>query len=441
MRYPLAATAKHANLIIFLILFIVHASSVTYVSNNKYIDYTFLYGLCVIATYFLGQRIATKHARLLLISARDRLSHIPAEPLLTAVDIFVIVFPIGYFAFAGWVPVWKMIYGTDYYANSGLRHEFYGQLPATLRYAGEYMLRGVAPFWLLYSYMTGRRLFPLVFASCALFALCLVTKAYIVIVMLPILIYQVIKLRFKSAIITTLAVATVLFANVVLPEKSLVAPVKASSASLSSASPSIEATPSEEATPSDYLRGWHQGTAEVLDALIHRVFYGNGLTVTQWMDTYTLELPLEKGCGYRWIAPLISCDFISLPHKIWLKYYPELEAKGLSGTVSVANYIYAYANFGAFGIVASGIAMGLLIVFLSVAITSATASIALNTSFLALSFETPLSILLNSGGWGIVILLAAFFLHGPTRIEQRTSTVATDGSNLPPNFSTTAAPD
>jgi hypothetical protein len=406
MRFHLDSLAKHINIVIFLTLFSFHALNVAYVSQGKYVGYTFLYGLCVTAIYFLVTRgRAIERVRALLATASNRLSSITVEPVPTAIDIWIIVFPIGFFLLAGWVPVWEMIRGNDYYANSGLRNEFFGQLPAILKYAVEYMIRGAAPFWLLYSYMKKRPLFPVIFASCTMFALALVTKAYIVMLMFPLLTYQVAKYRFGGAFFSVLAIVIVLSANVILPDKSLVAPMRP--------------VPDHATGLESYARGWLQGGASVADALSHRLLHGNGLTVTQWMDTYTTDWPLEKGCGYRWFAPFVPCDFEPLPYKIWLKYYPELSAKGLYGTVSVANYIYAYANFGTIGIIASGIGMGLLLGFLGTAIPGAILGVALNTSFLALSFEAPLTTLLNSGGWGIVILLTVIFLHQTNPRQQR----------------------
>lgn len=422
-------TRTHIFLLLFAAFYTVHILSINSVSGEKYLGYTFTYGAAVIFAYILARWAIEAKFR----TAADIVSHrtriFQAQPFLLAGDLIVIVFPIAYFAMAGWVPAWTMLFSSDYYANSGLRHDFYGELPTPLKYAGEYFLRGLAPFWLLFSYITRRRLFLLTLVSGSLFAFAVVTKSNIVIMLVPLLVYQVVNRKFLDALGIAAVVAIVLISNVVLQDKALIEPAEISA-------PGVAASPTQIPTPLDTpsglqvppevaqpqpevaqptvqekIGGLVLGTLRTIEGLAARLFYVNGLVVTQWMDSYTTDFPFENGCGYAWFAALANCDFVNVPYKIWLKYYPNLHERGLVGSVTSANYVNGFANFGTAGVIASGLGIGVILIFLNALFPSRSLGVALSATPLALTFESPLSTLLHSGGWGLTIVLALVFLY------------------------------
>jgi hypothetical protein len=156
----------------------------------------------------------------------------------------------------------------------------------------------------------------------------------------------------------------------------------------------------------------HYKTIEIVGQGIWiRLFAVQGKIVTQWLETFPADKGFQNGCGYRWYAPIEGCSFTKLPDMVWMKYYEDLyDEHGLVGTVSAPHYINAYANFGENGVLFSAIGMAILLVLLNAIFVNPVHNIAFNASFLALALQTPLTSLLNSSGWALMIIMyMAFF--------------------------------
>ncbi|MDC9823048.1 hypothetical protein PRN20_04830 [Devosia sp. ZB163] len=404
----------------FSAVFMIHAASVIYVTGDDYIYYTALYGVLVWVSYLSSRSLTGSFVSGVTGRVADIL-RLPDRPLAsTLVDIFVFLFPVVYFGVAGRVPAYDMLLSADYFANAGLRHEFHDGIPTLLSYAGEYYIKAIAPLWLLYSFIFRRKAYWLLAVYLGLFALGMITKSVVVIIFVPTLLFQVFGKKLAHAAITALIILGVIYGNILLQDKSLSAPLSLDITEQSphiteqSPRPSDELSsteePAGEASLVERASGVARGVYVASEAILARLFYKNGLTVKFWMESYSTDFPSEKGCGYRWYASLVGCEFVYIPEKIWLKYFPELHARGIGGSVSAANYINGYANFGTPGVLASGVLTGLLLALLTAAFPNPVTALAVNAAAIALTFENTLSILLNSGGWGLFVALAVLFL-------------------------------
>ena len=91
--------------------------------------------------------------------------------------------------------------------------------------------------------------------------------------------------------------------------------------------------------------------------------------------------------------------------------YPKHAKKGLKGNVNVASFMYEYANFGVYGLILSGVFLGLLFVSIEkIFVNNITLKLAINLIPVLILSSQAITTLLFSGGWGLSILLYLFII-------------------------------
>ena len=341
------------------------------------------------------------------------------------IDGVMIVFPFLYFASAGYVPFVRMMFVDDYYVASGLRQVFFDDLPTIMNYGGEYFLRGLAPIWLVYAYLTRRRLFYIMLAITSLHALAVITKTSVVILLFPLMVIQIAKRDWRHVAVSVAAISIVLALNVTVLHRTVLDQLAKQAAEKAMLKhPKKKKEIIEDSAVTRYLQQ-HLENSEgnkqlieqyksgeiVIQGIWTRLFAVQGKIVTEWLETFPDDKGFQHGCGYRWYAPFVPCKFVKLPDMVWMKYYKDLyDDHKLVGTVSAPHYVNAYANFGDDGVLLSAIGMAILLVMLNSIFINPIHNIAFNGSFLALALQTPLTSLMNSSGWALTIAMyMAFF--------------------------------
>jgi len=106
-----------------------------------------------------------------------------------------------------------------------------------------------------------------------------------------------------------------------------------------------------------------QGFLEASDAIYSRVFLTTGLVAGHWFNKIPNEFPYAKGCGYHFLAPLLGCNFDEYDYSriIYKAVYIKETKMGFTGTVTVANFVYDFANFGYYGLVLSAFLLASLL--------------------------------------------------------------------------------
>lgn len=144
----------------------------------------------------------------------------------------------------------------------------------------------------------------------------------------------------------------------------------------------------------------------VFDTIYRRVFLVPGAVMTSWFSVVPSQLPYAKGCGYRWLAPLLGCKYIAYSVEINKIENPGLASRGVLGSMTTASFVEDYANFGVAGLVASGIVFSAILVSIARLFGTAwQANMALNAIPLILLLEIPLSTVILTGGWMTTLLL------------------------------------
>jgi len=436
-RYSNILWQQHTAFTFFMALMAVLILSIYTDSGATYLRVNVLYVFLLIFAYVFCN-ITLRHHFSQLASWANLSDHWQSlqKPISIIIDATMILFPFIYFASAGYVPFVRMMYLDDYYVASGLRQTFFNDLPTIMNYGGEYFLRGLAPVWLVYSYINRRRLFYVMLIITSLHALAIITKASVVILLFPLLVVQLSRRDWRNVAVSAAVIAITLSLNVTVLHRTVLDQLAKQAAEQSMAKKKakhkkhVEREIIEDSAVTRYLET-HLDNSERKKQIIEqykaveivgqgiwiRLFAVQGKIVTQWLETFPADKGFQHGCGYRWYAPIAGCTFTKLPDRVWMKYYEDLyDEHGLVGTVSAPHYINAYANFGEDGVLLSAIGMAILLVMLNRIFINPVHNIAFNGSFLALALQTPLTALLNSSGWALTILMyMAFFPRQKTR--------------------------
>jgi hypothetical protein len=393
-----AATLFYFALMAVLILSVYDDSGMTYLRVN--ILYTFLLFFAYVLANATLRKYFQRIASCMQFHGRWKCYE---QPVAAALDVLVVVFPILYFMAGGYVPFVRLMYMTDYYAASGLRQNFYNGLSTFMNYGGEYFLRGIAPVWLIYCYLNRRKVFYAALAVTSFTALGVITKASIVILLFPLLAVQCARRDWRQVALTGAITTLVLLLNVTVLYYIGI-----------THKPGHRHIPAAQQVVDNSIRAKLMANYNELEIAAEgiwiRLFSVQGEIVHEWLETFPADKGFQHGCGYRWYAPIAGCEFVKLPDMVWMKYYANLNHKyGLVGTVSAPHYINAYANFGDTGVLLSAIGMAILLVLLNCIFTNPVYNIAFNASYLALALQTPLTALLNSSGWALMIVMYVVF--------------------------------
>ena len=157
-------------------------------------------------------------------------------------------------------------------------------------------------------------------------------------------------------------------------------------------------------------------------SLLDRVFFLPGDVVARWFSTFPAKLDYEKGCGYRFVAPFLRCDFKNNPERLYAFYYPEEYNAGVKGTYNAAHFAEEYANFGPIGLLLSGIFAAAALACAAIATSRAglPAVVALNLAAIMALTSAALHTTLMTGGW-LLMMILTYILYPPAADFPRAS--------------------
>jgi hypothetical protein len=373
-------------------------------SNFKYFPPIIIYILAFAGFYFLVKKIIGSSDRYLsMFSIKTVFTKELLTKSLPFAVIFCILFMIAHLFYLGHIPLLTSYFSLDYYKIAFIRQSIVEVDLSMVKYISAFMLKAIVPFYLLLLLLRNKKLFFILLVPSVIYALALMQKSYIVGIFVPCIIYFIVNFDFKKLLFF---IMLPLLGNYLL---------------VFVTNPQLRATKSDIETyisqnKQKYTVDTNIVVRESLNdklnvaggALVERVFLTTGYVVGYWFDAVPEKLPYAKGCGYHFLAPIIGCDFKEYDYSrlIYDKTHIKEAAKGLKGTVTVACFMYDYANFGILGLVLSAIILALLMNFINRIFNNDFAwIIALNGLFILWLTSAALSTTLLSGGWGITILL------------------------------------
>lgn len=330
-------------------------------------------------------------------------SKIAAKWLGIGMLILITILAVGHWTHLGQIPTLTALGSSDYYYIQNLRREITFIDNAFWRYGSSFLIRALMPFFLLWSFKTfSKKIFWIIAVLMVIYSVSLLPKSFVLIVLLPTIVYALLNKNYKSVISLSGMVIGSLAFLVVVANPGL----RMDASELEQNSPyKVESVPSTATV--DSTKSKLRLTTEVL---ARRIFIVPGYVVGKWFECVPDSLPFLNGCGYRFIAGPKGCEFHNYPHELWQYVHPDYHAVGRKGTVNTASFMYDYVNWGWKGLIISGVILGLVLAFIeNLFAQSFVAKISINALAVFWLTSTSLFTLLLSGGWGLMIVLYAVF--------------------------------
>lgn len=393
---------QHSLLILYFLSLVLVAAGLYYGFGTKHLSKVGLYTFSFFIFYFLFHWLfRNKKLGFEKLNFKRPSKNIADLALFFFCAGFVIVHMI----FLGHVPFITAYNTLDYYYIALIRQHIGEHDYTSIHYLSAFMIRGIIPFALLYFAVANKKLFYLFIPFAIFYAIALMQKSLIVTVMAPTMIYAFFNKQYiKSVIMGSIAVLGVFVL-------------------VYATNPSLRAT-QEEIREAMLKSGKHykmemekgagDGFLVATDAIYTRVFLTTGLVSGHWFDKIPSKFPYSKGCGYHFLAPILGCDFKDYDYSriIYDDTYRKEAKMGLKGTVTVASFVYDYANFGYYGLAYSGLILAFFFLLLNKIFDGNLKwNLSLNTMYLFLLSSGALTTILFSGGWILTLLL--FFIYRP----------------------------
>jgi hypothetical protein len=299
------------------------------------------------------------------------------------------LFIICHYLALGQIPLLDAFLSNDYDYIVKLRSSIVEKLGTFWNYSSSFLLKAILPFLLIYFLIKGNhKWYYFTFIISVFYALSLIQKSYIITILLPALVYSV--FQFKLFNIAKFS-ATMIIGIFIL---------------VFAANPQLRGVNLPVDHQINKLQENGYGVKDASNLLFVRLVKIPGKMVMDWFQAVPNKKPFLKGCGYKFLAPFLGCEFQNYAKELYPIIYEKYSFRGFNGTVNVASFMYDYSNFGIPGLILS--AFLLAIIFSTVQVIfrkSWKMQIAINLFYVLMLSSSALTTLLFSGGWGIIVSL------------------------------------
>ncbi|MCE4061557.1 hypothetical protein LXM60_15230 [Pandoraea sputorum] len=399
---------ESAVFLLYCAMFGMLSFSILNESDGRFGEYLTLYFVSLVVAYigfrflFSKYRASSASQRQQWLQGSNR-----AADILLAVSCAIIV---AHFIYLGHIPLFTASMSNDYFGVMRVRQAIFFDAPAVFRYLPNFVLKSFLPFLTLYFYVQGARWrFVFTMLLGLLYGVALLTKIFVVIPLLPLILYLVLRGRFVKAIGCTALIAAFL-AILVFVQNPQVRPTFWTSPD----QVTMSGTPlyTESAPVPAKARTASYPAFQFVETIYIRVFAIPGQVITAWFNDIPAKVPFAHGCGYRWLAAIRGCEFQFFPQLVHDIENPILVAQGVHGTMTAASFMEDYANFGGKGMVFGAVMMAFVLALVaSVFGREWRWALVMNCIPIGLLIELPLTTVLLTGGWALTILLFLVFRH------------------------------
>jgi hypothetical protein len=162
---------------------------------------------------------------------------------------------------------------------------------------------------------------------------------------------------------------------------------------------------------------------KAVKSIFKRVIVVPGEMVSEWFRIIPNEKPFLHGNGYKIGSKINGEPFHDYSKELHPLVFPEYGKQGIQGTVNVAHFMREYSNFGAVGLVISGLLTALFFILLNKVFhnVSIVNKLAFNSFPIFLMSSGSLTTILLTGGWFFTIVLYFVFKPFFEREKQVTS--------------------
>jgi hypothetical protein len=276
------------------------------------------------------------------------------------------------------------------------------------------LIKSVIPFILLITFAIKKHWLWILLPFYFIYAMAMMEKGLVVSILVPLIVYALLKRKiFSSAFFALIMIAGV-YGLLLITNPMLRASREEIMLEMLQ-NHKIYDVPEKTMTASESFN-------ESTRCLTERVVYSNGADVSRWFELIPDSIPFAKGCGYRFLAPLLGCEYkdYNYDRKVHSMLYKEkIKKSGVGGTTTVACFMYDYANFGWIGLILSSFCLA--IVFATIQrIFKGEPQLKISLNLLPVLWlsSAPLTSTLLSGGWMLTILLFLVFKNSLKKEEE-----------------------
>ena len=348
----------------------------------------------------------------------------------------------------GYLPIVKAYDSGNDYEIARIRQDGYYTLAVWQRYASDYAIKAIGPIVLV---LAARYKSPFLYPTLVvgiIYTSALFVKVNPVYLLLPLVVFYALTLQLmRSVFIAGIMVVTVGLCwtssspavredagYLLRVPMASVAPAPTVPAAKSSGHESVAPAPTVSAATSSGQESvapartvpaakslGHELPGAALYASVRERFVIVPAQVTwQWFFHYTESEQRERGCGYRLVAKLLGCEYQHIPTKLYAVYYSDLvKSRGLSGSLNSGSYLHDFANFGYPGVIASAVVFTLIFTALRMFCGASPVLLSLSLMPVLSLMEMPISTVLNSGGWLLIIFVSILLQYGGRLVPER----------------------
>jgi hypothetical protein len=389
-----------------------------------------VYGVSLLAAFLLMRLI---YPRFLWIGRYLGALSIAANSAVPALWILVALTALGvgyHFYAIDFFPLKEAVISFQPFVIAGARESIGMHDQTMVKYGSSLLVRGVFPTLLLLAVLRKDRwLQSVILLLGGFYAVALLQKGLILFLVTPALFYCLLTRQWLKSL-AMLGYAGMLFGFLVLTANPSLRPdfwprggeelaaVTTPSPDIASNLPlSPRAYFEQNRSKSDWVVVTSMPYAIVADGplpftldsygLMERLIIVPGQVVAQWAALIPEKHPYTHGCSYRFLAPLLGCEFINLPRELYHLLNP---TSPFQGTVNVASFMEDYANFGWAGLVIAAFLLGLILLMSGFVFADNTlAAVALGSIHILGLSSAALPFAFFSGGWAVSMLLYLLF--------------------------------
>ena len=386
---------SHSLVILYHVIFAVLIYGVIKTSGTIYIKKLSIFYICFLLTYCISYYFLIKKK----LKIPFKFKSINLNNWISILPITSIVFILLHLLYLGEFHAISALKLNTITEVVQLRRSITAESSLLVNYIASFNIKGMIPFTLLaLLILKKKKLYWILFALGSFYVFCLMQKSYIIVILAPVLIYSLLKLKWFSlikycSVITTVILSLILIQN---PEisKSETENEKVSKINSKTNPPTSNST-----------------IKTILIGLEKRILIVPGKTISGWFKHIPKDLPYLNGSGYRFARFITKEEYSNYAKELYPLMYPNYVARGIKGNVNVASFMYDYANFGWKGFIISGISIGLLFIFIEwLFMDQFILKLSINTIPVFLLSSQAITTALFSGGWALMLMLYFLFI-------------------------------
>ncbi|MBK9192773.1 MAG: hypothetical protein IPM77_15465 [Crocinitomicaceae bacterium] len=402
--------ARNSLMFLYTLVLIGLIYGVYVTSGSKYFGGVFLYGFSLLVFYVLFNLPSVNRLMFERLKLPSLLKfNFSIYWLLIPTVLIIIV----HLTMLGGIPTLKALDYTYIEDVADYRNSITYDSPKWILYLASISLKSSLPFIILYLlYKDIKWLYWIILIVGAIYSVSLIQKSFIVGLVLPAMVYCVVKRRYlfvaKYLAMIFIGVIGLTYAGnppggndpnrrngpstVVMDEEGNPITVNSKQVTL--------------------ITDETSKLGRIVLGLVDRLFVVPGQVVSDWFEVIPEKKPFLYGDGYRVLAMIRGRTYHNYARELYPIIQTEFAAMGLTGSVNVASFMYEYSNFGMPGLVLSGFLLALVLSWVEYFFRNdLILKLCLCMFPIFMLSSGAITTWLFSGGFGFTLLYFAIFLR------------------------------